>query len=77
MLPDDRVCYRRVAERQGATGVFSDDRACYRVTGCATGVLPDDRVCYRRVAELPGVFAGRTGLLPVCERPAVLPNDRV
>ena len=43
VLPGDRADYRRIAERQGATGVLPDDRACYRTTGCVTGgpgVLP-------------------------------------
>ena len=36
VLPGDRAGYRRVAERQGATGVLPDDRVCYRTTGCVT-----------------------------------------
>ena len=36
VLPGDRAGYRRVAERQGATGVLPDNRVCYRTTGCVT-----------------------------------------
>ena len=35
-LPDDQTCYRHVTERQGASGVLLDDRACCRTTGCVT-----------------------------------------
>ena len=33
-IGSDRVGYRRVTERPGATGVLPDDRACSQMTGC-------------------------------------------
>ena len=83
VLPDARVCYRRVTERPGvlrATGRPGVLPARYRTTGGATGVLPSDRVCRERPDD--PVCCWRVTERTVCQRTTecvtgALPNDRV